>query len=130
MALLYKIDNSIYIEDVNGNKFDVALNGALFRFDNKALNYIIFNNNQGVQVIIKQSEISSFRNDLAVAYTESSFLAFLRLNTGSTPSGGGGSSSLTLYGLSTNDFTDVYKSQLDNLEQTFLNISYINSLIL
>jgi hypothetical protein len=45
-------------------------------------------------------------------------------------SGGGGSSSLTLYGLSTNDFNNEYKSQLDNLDQTFLNISYINSLIL
>lgn len=129
MALLYKIDNSIYIEDLNGNKFDIALNGAFFTFDNVALNYKIFNNNTGVQVVIKRSDISSYFNDSAVAYTESSLLAFLRLNTGASASGGG-SSSLTLYGLSTNDFTDGYKSQLDNLEQTFLNISYINSLIL
>jgi hypothetical protein len=82
MALLYKIDNSIYIEDLNGNKFDIALNGAFFYFDNKALIYNIFNKNTGVKAVIKRSDIPSYFNDSAVAYTESSLLAFLRLNTG------------------------------------------------
>jgi hypothetical protein len=128
MAVLYKIDNSIYIEDLNGSKFDIALNGAFFYFDNKALIYNIFNKNTAVKAVIKRSDIPSYFNDSAVAYTESTLLAFLRLNTGASASGG--SSSLTLYGLSTNDFNNDYKSQLDNLDQNILNISYINSLIL
>lgn len=129
MALLYKIDNSIFVEDVNSNRFDIALNGAFFKFDNEKEIYTIFNQYTAVSVQIKKSEITSYRNDSAVSYSESTLLAFLRLNTGASASGGG-SSSLTLYGLSTNDFTNTYKSQLDNLDQNILNISYINSLIL
>lgn len=129
MALLYKIDNSIFIEDINSNRFDIALNGALFKYNNEGDFYTIFNNLQGVSVQIKTSDIPFFRNESAVSYTESTLLAFLRLNTGASASGGG-SSSLTLYGLSTNDFNNDYKSQLDNLDQNILNISYINSLIL
>lgn len=93
MALLYKIDNSIYVEDLNSNQFDIALNGALFKYSNESSFYTIFNNLQGVSVQIKVSDIPSYTNDLAVAYSEASLLAFLRLNTGAmagSSSGGGG----------------------------------------
>ena len=110
MALLYKIDNSIYIEDLNSNKFHIALNGALFKFDNQSQVYTIFNQFTGVTVKIKVSDIPSYTNDLAVAYSEASLLAFLRLYTGAVS--GGGSSVVNVY----NDFTDAYETKLNGIE--------------